>query len=113
MYATLKASIWVGALLRRAQTAGAFATLIYKGDVDAGTVLVKTLQSDTICRLYHPVRDMQGERIWHVYGPYEESQIDDYIQNRRHTDPDIWVVEITDKSGQHFITERVVISDTE
>jgi len=36
----LKPGIWIAALLRRAQVAGAFATLIRKGDPDGGAALL-------------------------------------------------------------------------
>jgi hypothetical protein len=39
----LSTDIWVGALIRRAELAGAFATVLRKGDPRAGSVLVKVL----------------------------------------------------------------------
>ena len=37
----LSTDVWVGALIRRAQAGGAFATVVRKGDERGGTVLVK------------------------------------------------------------------------
>ena len=37
----------------------------------------------------------------------EEREIDELIQRRRSYDPDLWVVEIEDREGRHFLTETV------
>ena len=49
----LSSDIWVYALIRRVELAGAFATVVRKGDARAGAVLVKTLDRKTgAARLY-------------------------------------------------------------
>ena len=36
-----------------------------------------------------------------------ESELDDYLQRQIRYDPDLWIVEIEDREGRHFITEKV------
>jgi hypothetical protein len=107
MISGLKTSIWVAALIRRAGVEGAFAALSRKGDGDAGAVLVKVCTLDGNAALYRPIRNMAGERVWLPKGPAPEPEIDMTIDKRAKTDPDLWVVEIEDKQGRHFLTEPV------
>ncbi|MGD9815030.1 MAG: DUF1491 family protein [Hyphomonadaceae bacterium] len=111
MTAELKTDFWASALIRRAEIAGAFAAITRKGDQDAGAVLVKVALMDGRARLYAPARDGEGERIWLDLsaGPLGEAEadVDAYIRKRAETDPDLWVIEIEDKKGRHFLEERV------
>ena len=114
MGAELKTDFWVSALLRRAQGVGVFAGVTRKGDTDAGAVLVKVATLDGRARLYAPARDGGGERIWldlsaGTLGD-EERAVDAYARKRADGDPDLWVIEIEDKLGRHFLQERVDVS---
>ena len=82
--------IWVAALVRRAQAAGAFATVVRRGDAERGDVLVKVSPERGRARLYAPAFTLDGP-----------------AERRVRADRDLWVVEIEDKEGRHFLTERV------
>lgn len=107
----LKTEIWASALIRRAEIGGAFAVVARKGDADAGAVLVKVATLDRRARLYAPARGGDGERIWLDLSAGSlgdaEADVDCYVRKRAETDPDLWVVEIEDKQGRHFLMERV------
>lgn len=107
----LKTGIWAAALIRRAEVGGAFATVARKGDADGGAVLVKVSTGAGRARLYAPAMDGEGERIWLDLSSgalgVEEAAIDAYAQKRAATDPDLWIVEIEDRAGRHFLTEPV------
>jgi hypothetical protein len=78
----LSSDLWVAALIRRVEQGGAFAVVARKGDPRAGAVLVKLLnRRDGWTRLY--------------------------VERSRRIDPDLWVVEIDDVKGRHFLTEPV------
>jgi hypothetical protein len=107
----LKTEFWVSALIRRAEIAGAFAGVVRKGDADAGAVLVKVATLDGRARLYGPARDGMGERIWLDLSAGSlgdvEADIDAYVDKRGESDPDLWVIEIEDRWGRHFLMEPV------
>ena len=105
----LATDVWVGALIRRAEQGGAFAAVLRKGDPRAGAVLVKVLARNAgAARLYASAVRGEGETVWMepvASGP--ESDLDAYVERSRLRDPDIWVVEIDDAEGRHFLTEPV------
>jgi hypothetical protein len=105
----LSTDIWVSALIRRAEMAGAFGVVARKGDARAGAVLVKVLnRTDGTARLYSEATRMDGVRVWMRPQPSEaEPDLDRYIERAVRVDPDVWVVEIEDKQGRHFLTEPV------
>ena len=107
----LKTDFWVSALLRRAQIEGVFAAIARKGDADAGAVLVKVATLDGRARLYAPARAGGEERVWLDISAGslgdQERDVDAAIRKRTDSDPDLWVVEIEDKRGRTFLTERI------
>ncbi len=107
MFSSLKTSIWAPALIRRAEGHGAFATVIHRGDPDAGAVLILVRTLDGLAVLYRSMRNMDGLRIWHPKGPEAENELDVAIRKALVSDPDLWVIEIEDKQGRHFLTEKV------
>lgn len=104
----LNSDLWVGALIRRALIEGANATVVRKGDPRAGTVIVKAYNtSERTARLYSEAFGQDGDRLWIQPVSGTESELDAYIERQRTYDPDIWVVEVEDRQGRHFITEKV------
>ncbi len=107
----LKTDFWASALIRRAQIGGAFAGVVRKGDTDAGAVLVKVATLNRKARLYAPARNGDGARVWldlsaGTLGD-DEAEVDAAIRKRMEKDPDLWVIEVEDKWGRHFLDEPV------
>lgn len=105
----LSTDIWVSALIRRAEQGGAFAMVVNKGDPRAGAVLVKAVdRRKGLVRLYAEATRADGERVWMRPAKAEaEPDLDAYVERARRIDPDLWVVEIEDADGRHFLTEPV------
>lgn len=105
----LSTDVWVGALIRRAELEGAFATVVRKGDARAGQVILKAYDTSTrTARLYTEAVGQDGEPLWiQPVVSDRESELDDYLERQRRYDPDLWVVEIEDREGRHFLTEKV------
>ncbi|MEM8615989.1 MAG: DUF1491 family protein [Pseudomonadota bacterium] len=107
----LPTAIWVEALMRRAQIEGAGVFLVQKGEASRGDVLVKTASLDGLARVYRPQTNLEGQRVFvdltaQGIGP-DEASIDAYILKARDRDTDLWIVEIEDREGRHFLTEPV------
>ena len=105
----LSTDIWVGALIRRAEQGGAFAVVARRGDNRAGAVLVKAVnRRDGSVRLFAEATRGDGERVWMQPVPDRgEGELDAYVERARRIDPDLWVIEIEDKEGRHFLVEPV------
>ncbi|MDV6331881.1 DUF1491 family protein [Asticcacaulis sp. 201] len=104
----LSADIWVSALLRRVEQAGSFAYIARRGDRNYGSVLVKVLNLRS--RDVYVLREAQkgDTTVW--MRPVEtvtEADLDDWIARQVRYDSDLWVVEIEDAEGRHFLTEPV------
>ncbi|MEO1037907.1 MAG: DUF1491 family protein [Pseudomonadota bacterium] len=108
--AELKTRMWVEALRWRAEGAGASVYVAHRGDADAGAVVVKVSLLDGTAQLYTPTRTLEGERCWVAplgEEPLVEARADAYANRRLEDDPDLWVIEIEDRYGRHFLTEPV------
>jgi hypothetical protein len=105
----LNTDLWVYALIRRANQAGAFATIARKGDARGGAVLVKQVNRRAgVTRLYAEATRADGEQVWmQPRDSTDEAELDAYIERAIRIDPDLWVVEIDDAEGRHFLVEPV------
>ena len=105
----LSTDLWASALIRRAELAGAYAAVLRKGDARAGAVLVKVVNRRAgEARLYAQAVRGDGETVWmQPHADAAEAQLDAYVERAARVDPDLWVVEIDDVQGRHFLTETV------
>lgn len=107
----LPTKIWAEALMRRAVNAGASAFVLQSGDAERGDIIVKVATLDREARAYAPGMALSGERIFidltlQGIGP-EEKEVDAYLARAMARDRDLWVIEVEDKAGRHFLTETV------
>ena len=107
----LPTRLWIDALRKRASVAGAFAMVIHPGDDDRGDMIVKVLTGPGEARGYARRFSADGSLSFYDLAADgatgAESELDAIIARRRASDPDLWVVEIEDREGRHFLTEPV------
>ena len=60
----LKAGIFVRALIRRAEVAGASAFVVRKGSEEAGAVILQVSELDGTCLVLNQARDGKGDLVW-------------------------------------------------
>ena len=106
----LKSGIFVRALIRRAEAAGAQGFVVRKGAEEAGAVFIKIARLDGTARVLVQARGGDGELVWTQ--PLGEAAPEDkaaaYFELQTKFDPDIWIVEIEDREGRTFVDEKVV-----
>jgi hypothetical protein len=112
----LKSGIWIAAYLRRCQVEGAAAVLRRRGAEDAGAIFVKVSRLDGSCDLYGPAPQSTfdearpSERAFSpALGgePKPEADIEAYLARQIRYDPDLWIVEVEDRAGRHFLDHIV------
>ena len=107
----LKSAIWVAAYLRRCQTEGVFGAVSRRGAEEAGAIFVKLVLRDGNAMLYTPAPQTAyddsrpADRVFAPSPPepVDERKIDERLQKEMNFDPDLWIVEIEDKAGRHFL----------
>ena len=106
----LKAGIFVRAVIRRAEVAGASAYVARKGAEEAGAVFIKIARLDGTCTILNQSRDADGERVWArpLGETSDEEKANAYFERQVKYDPDLWIVEIEDRKGRSFVDEPVL-----
>jgi hypothetical protein len=107
----LKSSIWVAAYLRRCQTEGVFGAVRRRGAEEAGAVFVKLALLDGHAVLYAPAPQTaydDSRPIERVFSPSSqqpvaEAAVEERLAKEIRFDPDVWIVEIEDRAGRHFL----------
>lgn len=108
----LKSGIFVSALLRRANGAGAFAAVRRRGAEEAGAVFVIVATQDGKAALYGPALpsldgapEDEGVRLFTplVTPGSPESEAEARMAREARYDSDLWLVEIEDRAGRCFL----------
>ena len=112
----LKSAIWVAAYIRRCAIEGAFAVLRRRGAEEAGAIFIKIDRLDGTGELYGPAPQTSFDETHptdRAFAPCLKSQpasvaeIEARLVREIGFDPDLWIVEVEDRAGRHFL-EQVV-----
>ncbi len=102
----LTADFWVRAYLWRCALADIPAYVTARGDPTAGAVLVKLATLDGQARVFQRSFNlMTGTRAWVILTEGPEPEVDATISRQRRHDPDLWVIEIENRSGKTLLDE--------
>lgn len=107
----LKTSIWVAGYLRRCQGAGIYGAVRRRGAEEAGAVFVKLALMDGTAMLFVPAPQTAYddsrpvERVFTQSPPQvvDEQAVEARLAKEISFDPDVWIIEIEDKAGRHFL----------
>jgi hypothetical protein len=107
----LNTGLWVSAQVRLCDRAFIPATVVRRGDPDAGTVLVKLNRFEAGVTVYTQASTLDDEPAWSRGTgptPVAEADADAYIARQVARDPDLWVLEIEDRKGTYKLDVKVV-----
>lgn len=106
----LKSEIWVKAYLRRCAVNGAMGVVLRHGDDDAGAIFIKVVGGARAATVFVPApAGLDGadfDRRW-VAGlggrVVSETDADAFLNREAGFDSDLWIVEVEDRDGRHFL----------
>jgi hypothetical protein len=107
----LATSLWVGAGIRAASAKGIPALLRRRGEPEAGTVVLKLNLLEAGCRVFTQSRDGAGELAWLPAlkgATVPDADAEAYVARAIARDPDIWVVEVEDRTGNNPFGGKVL-----
>lgn len=102
----LPAHLEVAGLIRTVEAAGGFATVLSKGERDAGTIMVVLTEKGVNTRVYERMPQLDGSRKWQcskIQDPENLGEMTSYLARRSSQDPDLWVIELDIAGGERFI----------
>ena len=112
----LKSAIWVAAYIRRCNIEGAFAVVRRRGAEEAGAIFIVLNRLDGTADLYGPApqtvfdQARPSDRAFSAIlkqRPAPEADVNARLAREIDFDPDVWIVEVEDKAGRHFLDEVV------
>ena len=104
--ARLPAHLEASAILRLAESQGGFATVLAKGEHDAGTILLVTLCRGTGAALYERMPQLDGSRLFIATkrdNPENPQEFSEYLARRRGQDSDMWLIEVDIAEQERFV----------
>jgi len=106
MDSRIPAHLEVTGLIRAVQAAGGFATVLAKGERDAGTLLIVCCESGANCVAWERMPQADGSRGWAVarrQDPQDPAEFTQYHTRRSRQDDDLWVLELDIANAERFI----------
>jgi hypothetical protein len=105
---TLKSEFWVKAYLKRLSLEGISGYVVHHGDDDAGDLLIKVSTFDGAAQLFQREHDLETrQRVWNCTFFGSEEDTDALVKKKLGFDPDLWVLEVEEMQGRHFLDSTV------
>ena len=101
----------VASILRRASSAGDFATVMKRGDADRGSLLLIVTSRGRHVTCLERALGPDGTYRWTAAGPPESAgsaEIGDFLRKRARFDEDSWAIELDIADPERFIAETTL-----
>ncbi|MGQ0456654.1 MAG: DUF1491 family protein [Hyphomicrobium sp.] len=106
----LRSVIWVKAYVRRCAAAGTSAVVARHGDDDAGAILIRVDKRDGTSAVFAPApagldEADHGRRFVACFAAafVAREEADAYVARETRFDSDVWVIDVDDAEGRHFL----------
>lgn len=108
----LKSGLWVAAYVRRCSVNGAPAVVRRRGAEEAGAVFIRIDRLDGTSDLFGPAPQSAfdaahpSDRAFSpclTAQPAPDADVEAYLAREIKFDPDVWIVEVEDRAGRHFL----------
>ena len=102
----LPAHLEASAILRLAESQGGYATVLAKGERDAGTILLVMLCRGEAAVLYERMPQLDGSRLFIATkqeNADKQQEFSDYLARRRGQDQDMWLIEVDIADPERFV----------
>ena len=106
----LTSGMLASALIRRVQAEGGFATVIQRGDADAGAILIECVDRGVRHIVLERGASPDGRDGWRVAEAdalADPVAVDARMAKRRTTDPDLWIIELDIADAERFAAETI------
>lgn len=100
----LNTALWVQAHLWRCSAEGIPAYVVRKGEPESGMVVLKLALPGRRAKVFSQSRDLDGRLGWLAGlngAEVDEHEADEYVARQIRRDPDLWVVEVESRTGEH------------
>ncbi len=94
--------------MQLARAGGGFATVLAKGEHDAGTILIVTLCRGRDGVLYERMPQLDGSRKFIAAkreNPENPQEFSEYLARRRNQDRDMWLIEVDIADPERFVAQ--------
>ena len=107
MTARLSSAVLASSLLRRAQAEGGVGAVIAKGDSTAGAIAVILAEKGKKACFLERLLQPDGSYSWQSsrQDVENEQEFTSFLERRRKSDPDLWILELDIASAERFAAE--------
>ncbi|MEM6907644.1 MAG: DUF1491 family protein [Pseudomonadota bacterium] len=107
----LPAHVEVSSIIRMAEASGGMASVLARGERDAGTILLVMICRGMDPQLYERMPNPAGQRrfiLTKSQSIEKKDEFSEYLARRHRQDPDIWIIEVDIDHPQRFVEELPV-----
>ena len=104
----LSAEMIVQSLLRKVGQEGGFGTVIKKGDLISGSIIIQCLEKGQNPTLLEKMPSLDGPSEWQKIWPQDtekKQELSEYLDRRQQFDPDLWVIELDVPDAERLVVQ--------